>query len=108
MRGVRRTTPLFITCQRPGCGQIREVQRPSAQRKQKYCTKRCANLVNVNIMVNHRVGVERSVIMRKRRLLARVAGLDPLAAFNVGYRCGLESKCRQLRKHYVFVKRATA
>ena len=108
-RGRRRPIR-YITCQRPGCGQIREVNRPCEQRTRKFCSKRCANLVvcNVTRNGNHRLGVEKSVATRKRKVLARVEGLSPLQAFKLGYKCGIESKCRQIRKHYILTKRTAA
>jgi hypothetical protein len=96
---------LLIVCHRRACGRVREVSRLSQQKRQKFCSRTCANLATANIRGRYHEGVKRSAQNRKRRLLARVAGLTPLEAFKVGYRVGLEGKLTQIRKHYVLTKK---
>jgi hypothetical protein len=108
MRGVRRTVPLFITCQRPGCGCIRFVRRPSEQLTEKYCSRRCSNIVNKNVRHAAKLGLRRSIQARRQKAIARIRGLSPRQAFLVGYKAGLSSKLYQIRRHYILVKRETA
>lgn len=109
MRGVKRTTPLFITCKREGCEGIREVRRPGEQRKGGYCSQRCNALDHNNILhANHHESGVSSGRARQRRLLARLDGLTPRQIFRLGYVRGLQSKYRQLAKGYVLVKRESA
>jgi hypothetical protein len=105
MRGVKRTLPLRILCQRQGCENVLDVRCPAEQRRRKYCSRRCANLVNRNILRAWRKGVDGSVRKRQRQVLARVAGLTPLEAFRLGYKRGLYSKLRQVKRQYVLVKK---
>lgn len=111
--GVKlRTVPLYITCAREGCGAVREVRNPYDQRHAKYCSRRCASLVNRNIRQARQPWLK-SVAARQRRVLERVrallrsAGVEAatdvleraaLAIFREGYRRGLSSKHRQIRR----------
>jgi hypothetical protein len=98
----------FIICQRPGCEVVKAVARPCEQREQRYCSRRCANLVNRNILkADRRVGLAKSIRTRKRRVLERVRGLDAVAAFRLGYKYGLYSKNYQIRQRYQLVRRET-
>lgn len=106
MRGVKRTVPLYITCQRPGCEAVKQVRTPSQQRRYRFCSPRCIGLVCQNIRHGTAKGVARSARARKARVLARVQGLVPLEAFRLGYQMGLESKLRQIRKRYQLVRKA--
>lgn len=107
-RSRRGTTkvPYFYECQRPSCGQLKQVRRPSEQKRHKYCSRKCAAMVLQNIKRAYRKGVENSARARMRRVVDRVAGLSAIEAFRVGYDCGLRSKLRQLRKRYTFQKKA--
>lgn len=99
MRGVKRTVPLFITCQREGCENIREVRCPRYQREQKYCSRRCAALVSKNILhAEPGKGGREAGRRRQRALLERVKNLTPVEAFRVGYVRGLQSKRRQMQR----------
>lgn len=94
--------PLFVTCQRPGCGQIREVRFPSQQKRGKYCSNRCQML--------HRpcwhLGWPKGVAVRKQKVRDRIEGLTLVEAFNLGYRAGLVGKLVHIRKRYDLVKKA--
>lgn len=105
---MKRTTPLFIQCQRPGCEGIKQVRCPSDQRKYRYCSQRCIALMTQNIKRAGRKGVERSASARRRRVLERVKGLSPLEAFRLGYDRGLQSKLTQIRRRYVLVRKDRA
>lgn len=107
MREARRAVPLFIVCQRPECGRLKQVRWACEQRTKRFCSPACANKVTKNTRRGElwKTGVPASVVARKRKLLARVAGLTPPEAFKVGYKLGLYSKLRQVRKRYVLVKR---
>lgn len=95
-----RRVPLFITCKRSGCGELRQVETVEQQVKGGYCSHRCAAL-------DHRLGVERARKLRAA-MLERLDGLTPLEAFRLGYVRGLQSKIRQIRKRYLLVKKDTA
>ncbi len=101
---MSRRIPRFVVCVR--CGTRKELRRPSDQRT--YCSHRCAGLVLQNIRQAQAAGVAISARNRKRRLLERVEGLTPLAAFRLGYLTGLQSKHRQIRKHRAKRQRAAA
>lgn len=100
MRRKPGAPPLFIVCQRAGCGKLREVRRPCEQQHEKYCSRRCAAFVTKNCA---RPGVGRlgglECARRARRaLVKRLDGLTPLEAFRLGYDRGLQSKHRQIRR----------
>lgn len=105
-----RAVPLFITCERPSCGRLKQVRWACEQRTKRFCSQACANKVTKNTTRGQlwKTGVPASVVARKRKLLARVAGLTPLEAFKVGYKLGLYSKLRQVRQHYILTKRPDA
>jgi len=106
-RGRRPKPARFHVCQNPRCGRVTDItyDKPSKQRRRKFCSNACSNVHNINVKSGWRLGLQKSVQTRKRRVLERVAGLDPVAAFKVGYRCGLESKCRQIRRRYELKRR---
>lgn len=108
MRGVKRTIPLYMTCQRPECEAIKQVRTPFEQRTRKYCSQRCNGLANANIRRAGRKGVDESARRRKRRLLERVQGMTPMDAFRAGYKAGLRSKIHQIRRRYALTKRTEA
>lgn len=95
------TNPLYILCQRPGCEQYVAVTKVSRQQTRKYCSQRCANLVNRNGTRNL-AACRRGGLERARRARLRVAemlkGKTLLEAFRIGYDRGLHSKHRQLRR----------
>lgn len=108
MRGVKSRVPLFIQCKRPGCEGVKQVRRVCDQRKVKYCSQRCIAIVTQNIRRAGRKGIEASVRQRQRKVLLRVKGLSPIAAFRLGYVRGLQSKLRQIRRRYVLVRKDRA
>lgn len=97
----RRTVPLYVTCQRPGCEGIRQVSRPHLQRSGKYCSRRCAAIVAKNIAKTDKVAAARkSAQSRRAKILQRLTGMTPYEAFKLGYTRGLQSKWRSLRRDY--------
>lgn len=97
--------PLFSCCARRSCGRVFGVRRPVEQRRRKYCSRRCAALVNQNITGAGSKGGLQAARVRRRRVLDRLDGLTVLQAFRLGYVRGLESKTRQIRKRFVLVPR---
>lgn len=91
--------PLFIVCQNPACAQLRQVNKPSIQRRQRYCGRRCAAIMHNNVTTE---SARKGGLERGRRLRARirqsVETMTPLEAFRYGYTLGLKSKTRQLLK----------
>lgn len=97
-------TQRFVLCQRPGCGAVRPVQRKRDLGLGKYCSRKCAALVNQNVTfdraANARGGRARAAQLRAK-LLADLAGKSPLEAFRLGYARGLSSKHRQLTRQRI-------
>lgn len=105
-RGLtKRTTPLYIECQRPGCGRLRSVRSPYLQRQRRYCSQRCNGLAHANVRKGAALGAARAAAKRKREVVQRIVGLTPLEAFREGYKVGLRSKCSQIRKRYLLLKK---
>ena len=93
--------PLFVTCQRPGCGGIRSVRHPREQRRGKYCSRFCAAMMNQNLMKRpetRRNGLLAGIQSKKRKMREKVQGLTPLEAFQLGYETGMRSKVRYLKR----------
>lgn len=89
--------PRYVLCQRPGCGGYAVVRKPSEQGKRKYCSRRCANIVNYNITPEEcGQGGTRRAARSRARLVTLLTGLTVLEAFRLGYTRGLQSKTRQL------------
>lgn len=105
MRGVKRTSPIYMTCTRPGCGVKREVRRPVDQQKRRFCSRRCAALVTRNIAKSH-LGFLVAAARRRERVIAQIVGMTPLESFRFGYHKGLNSKLTTIRRNYVLTKRA--
>ena len=89
--------PLFITCQNPRCGKLKQVRKPCEQHKTQYCSRSCASVMNASKEHCRAGGLERA---RRARLKIRqrVDGLAPIEAFRLGYTLGLRSKTRQLQR----------
>lgn len=108
-----RSRPLFIVCAYEPCGKVKEVKRRRDQRKQKYCTHACAARATAEIRrpavqaACRKVGLARAS-QQRQRLLARLDGLSKLECFRLGYKTGLESKTRQIRRRFALVRRTTA
>lgn len=108
-QGIRSTVPLYLECKWPGCGRLRQVRRPCQQRRGGYCSRRCAAITNRNIARADHVAAGRESGRRRRNSIkARLRGLTKLEGFLLGYRNGLQSKWRSLRRKYVLVKREGA
>lgn len=101
--------PLLVTCRYQPCGRVFDVAKPSLQRTRKYCSTRCAARVNKNILAAGagRRGGLASAKVRQRKVLAGLDGLSSLECFRVGYKCGLYSKLRQVRRRFDLVRKAS-
>lgn len=108
MRGVKREFPLHIVCKRDGCENLREVRCPAYQARGGYCSQRCNALDHQNIRKAGLTGVRNSVTARRQRLLARLDGLSNTECFRLGYKVGLYSKLRQVRRKFKLVKKVEA
>lgn len=95
----------YIVCANPKCAKVKRVRRPSEQRRHKYCSRHCANLMHGGPPKGaaSKGGTVRAQRCRAR-LLRSLAGLTPLEAFRRGYTIGLQSKLRQIHKRYRLVK----
>ena len=95
---ARITGPLFITCARASCGQVKAVRNRSLQQVQRFCSRRCATSSRVGSAITQ-AAQSRGGKMRAHRarlaLLERIKDLSPVEAFRVGYTTGLGSKWRQ-------------
>lgn len=97
----RRDHPLFIECQNPACGRIKQVKTLYYQRKQKYCSHRCSSTVLHRAVLPveaRRRGGQQRAHRAKVRIRERVETLPPLEAFRYGYMLGLKSKHRQMKR----------
>jgi hypothetical protein len=100
----RRGTPRYFVCQRKACGKVKRIPK-NEQRRRKFCSHRCAALEHRTIAGQGAKGGRISAQRRRQRILKQIAGLSRLEVFHKAYRIGLNSKCHQLRKKYIFVKR---
>ncbi len=102
MRGRKITVPLFITCQRPGCEKVHQVNSRWRQQKQKYCSLKCAAIVKQQSPEGRAAsgrGARTRTAQERARLIASVQHLTPIEAFRLGYLRGLHSKHRQIRNY---------
>ncbi|SRR5581483_9622430 len=89
----------LLTCARPECRRQKLVK----DRTQRYCSKRCAILMNPqmrNKSANSRGGRMRAHRARMA-LLVRIQGKTPLEAFRMGYVRGLQASHRQITKKLI-------
>lgn len=97
---------LYIFCQRPGCGGIKRVRWPCEQRKLKYCGYSCSSIMTNNLRhADRRAAARHTRRTYKAIVRAKVEQLSPVAAFELGYKLGLNAKWRQLRQRYVVIAR---
>lgn len=92
--------PLFITCQRKGCGQIKQVRDRRQQQRQKYCSPRCVGLMREFTREERQRGALSSTMVRRKATLARLDGMSPIAiyrqAFSNGWKAGVRSMRRRM------------
>ena len=105
--------PRLFVCANPRCERVVEVSKPYEQKRRKFCSQRCNAIVNRNILrASHALGGLRSGQTRRARFLARLEPMtDKVEIFRYGYKCGLQSKTRQLQKKgliSMYRKRRTA
>jgi len=111
MKGRPKTNPpLYIVCAYEPCGKVKEVPNRHLQRRLKHCSHACAARATVaqrlaRLREGGRRGGLTTASRSRQRLLARLAGLSPLACFRLGYKTGLESKLRQVRRRFELVPR---
>lgn len=100
MRGVKRTTPLLKLCDRPGCGGFRVVRKPCEQRGRSYCSHRCAALASRPWQhVDVKRSLAKALAARRRHTWALIeACATKFDAFMLGYRRGVSSKHRALKR----------
>lgn len=99
----RITVPLFIVCAYAPCGKVHPVRNRHDQQRIKHCSHACASAATAHTRRDACRDACRQVGLawartRRQRLLVRVQGLSPLAAFRLGYLRGLASKHRQIRR----------
>lgn len=95
--------PRYVSCRRPGCDQIRKAWRVADHQRGKYCSRRCAALVNRNGLkrgVDHLAAMRaKGMATKRRKMAAKIAQCSTLReAFSMGYKLGLRSKCRHLHR----------
>lgn len=90
--------PLFTTCQRPGCGQIRQVPTKYQQRRQKYCSRRCVGLMRSFTLAERQRGAAVSKAVRRAASLVRLEGMSPLDIYRQGFSNGFKSGVRSVRR----------
>lgn len=105
--------PRFIVCANPACQAVKEVRRPSDQRRRKYCSHRCASHMTAGSRRAACSEACRRVALayaHRRRLAAleRLKGLTPLESYRRGYDCGFESAKRQFLRKYTLIPKGAA
>lgn len=98
---MKESVTLWVVCRRKGCERLSTARSKREQRRRKYCSRRCAAIVNKNIgkttAARRAEILAKSIHTRKQQVLNRIAGLTPLEAFRLGYKLALKSKAKQLR-----------
>jgi hypothetical protein len=100
-RRMKPKMPYFIVCANPACGKVKQVRRPSEQKRHRFCSRKCAAIVICNITKvpgAPRLGGLARGRMLRLALMKQLDGLSPIAAFRLGYDHGLQSKHRQIRR----------
>lgn len=98
---ARLNVPLYITCQREGCGKVKQVRTRTKQRTQKACSNRCGCLMRAQSAEGQATLRRGGLVAGSRartRLIAEVGHLTPLVAFRLGYLRGLQSKYRKTKQ----------
>lgn len=95
---MAKRNPIRRVC--PWCKEPFWLRRPGEVDTRKYCSRSCAGAGSGNWRKAIAVGVPASVKARQRRVLERVKHMTPLEAFRAGYLRGIESKYRQLNRHF--------
>lgn len=91
--------PRFITCQRAACEAVVSVANGYEQRRRKYCSHRCAALAYQPLTAAEGAKGGRERAHRARLAIRlKVETLPAIDAFRYGYKLGLESKRRQIKR----------
>lgn len=87
---MRQRAELFMICQREGCEGIRQVPNRYEQREAKYCSLRCAAMVNVKNLArvdstaSGRKGGLVLGLKRRAAMLDKIKALTPMQAYRKG------------------------
>lgn len=95
--------PLFISCQRHGCENIRSVRHAYEQRIRRFCSRSCASKVTRNL---HRLspqafgamGGKVSAERRRAAMFVKIQGLTPMQAYRKGRQEGWHAGERAMLK----------
>lgn len=80
---------LYIICANPSCRAVKAVRSPYEQRTRQYCSRRCVAIMTstLNREAQRRGGIAAAISKRRRRL-ASLAHLSPIAVFRLGFQTG--------------------
>jgi hypothetical protein len=93
--------PLFIVCQNPRCCAVKQIPKLSLQRRQQFCSRRCAGTISP--VARQSPAVRRALAKkandtRRSQWIVKLAGLTPGEIYRLAYSVGWKAGVRRERR----------